>query len=154
MARVVRLGAVAAGAVGALIAARRVRRAGGPGKTGPTWLGVTVLAPPDRIAAGGELPEPLRALGDAVEVRMQPAPGDRGTEVYARLRDDGQGSGTAARLTGRDRMGPLRQALREAKSLVETGEVLRTDAVETTHPGPRGRLIAALDERAQKAGRL
>lgn len=155
MARVIRSGAIAAGAVGALVAARRARRAASaPRKQPPAWLGVTVLAPPERIAPDGELPEPLRALGDSVEVRMQPAPGERGTELYARPRGAGEGSGVAARLTGQDDLGPLRRALREAKSLVEAGEVLRTDATETTHPGPGGRLVAKLDERGMEAGRL
>ena len=34
------------------------------------------------------------------------------------------------------------------------GEVVRPDAPPTTHPGPRGRVLAALDRRAQGAGRL
>ena len=154
MARAMWLGAVAGGAVGALVAARRARGTAGGTRTGPEWLGVTVLAAPDRIAPAGALPEPLQAMGDSIEVRMQPAPGDRGTELYARLRGATGDPGPVARLTGSDELGPLRRALREAKSLIETGEVLRTDATETTHPGPRGRLIAALDRRGMEEGRL
>jgi hypothetical protein len=151
MARAIGVGAVTAGAVGGLVAVRRARRSG---KAVPEWLGVTVLAAPDEIAPDGELPAPLRELGDAVEVRMQPAPGDRGTELYARRTDGAQAGAKPARLTGNDPLAPLRQALREAKSLVECGEVVRADAPSTTHPGPLGRLQAAVNRRAQGAGRL
>ena len=115
---------------------------------------MTVLAPPDRIAPGGRLPEPLRALEDSVEVRMQPAPGDRGTELYARRTDGTRAGSVPARLTGSDGLAELRTALREAKSLVECGEVVEPVSPPTTHPGPAGRLLSALDRRAQGAGRL
>jgi hypothetical protein len=155
MVRAIGVGAATAGAVGGLVAVRRARRSrAGSRKALPTWLGVTVLAAPDEIAPGGELPAPLRELGDAVEVRMQPAPGDRGTELYARRTDGAQAGGRVARLTGSDPLAPLRQALREAKSLVECGEVVRADAPSTTHPGPLGRLQAVVNKRAQGAGQL
>jgi hypothetical protein len=155
MARVSRVGLIAVGTIGGLIAAGRARRAvTQPHKAVPEWLGVTVLAPPERIAPGGELPEPLRAMGDAIEVRMEPAPGDRGTELYARRTDGTRPGATASRLTGGDDLAELRTALREAKSLVECGEVVQPVSPPKTHPGPAGRVLAALDRRAQGAGRL
>ncbi|WP_091363209.1 hypothetical protein [Geodermatophilus telluris] len=90
-----------------------------PATAARRWRAVTVLAEPDRLA---DLPSPLAALGDRVETRVTPAPGDKGTELAARFR----GPATD------DDIGRLRQALREAKQLVEVGEVLRMD------PRPHG----------------
>ena len=59
---------------------------------------------------------------------MTPAPGDRGAELAARYR------GTPSE----DEVGRLRAALREAKALLEVGEVLRVD------PQPHGRRAATL----------
>jgi hypothetical protein len=63
-------------------------------------------------AGTGSLPAPLAALGEAVEIRRQPAPGGRGTEFSARARS-GKVSG-----------GEIRRALREARSELEIGYVL------------------------------
>jgi len=71
--------------------------------------------------------------------------------VYARLTGEAPDTG---RLTGQDALAPVRTALREAKALAETGEVVRSDERRTPHPGPAGRLLQALDRRAQGAGRL
>jgi hypothetical protein len=49
---------------------------------------VTVNLPPDQVGRDGQLPAPLARLGDAVEIELRPAPGDRGTELIARLRMD------------------------------------------------------------------
>jgi hypothetical protein len=155
MARAMTVAAVVAGAAGGAAALRgALGRA--HGATGPRdgWLGVTVLRPADELSPGGERPEPLRRFGDRIEVRVQSAPGDRGTELYARPVDRPADSGLTGRLTGTDALADLRRALREAKSLAECGEVVQPDEPSTTHPGPGGRLIAALDRRAQGAGRL
>ena len=85
---------------------------------------------------------------------MQPAPGDRGTELYARPTSAPPSPGLAARLVGQDALAPVRVALREAKALVETGEVVRNDPERTPHPGPAGRLLQAVDRAGQGAGRL
>jgi hypothetical protein len=150
--------AAAAGAAGGVVALggalRRAARGRAPAGPRGGWLGVTVLRPADELAPGGALPEPLRRFGERIEVRMQPAPGERGTELYARPVDRSTGSGLAGRLTGTDQLADLRRALREAKSLAECGEVVQPDEPRTTHPGPGGRLLAALDRRAQGAGRL
>ncbi len=90
-----------------------------PATAARRWRVVTVLADPDRLA---DLPAPLAALGDRVETRVTPAPGGKGTELAARYR------GTPTD----QEVGRLRQALREAKQLVEVGEVLRMD------PRPHG----------------
>ena len=86
------------------------------------WRAVTVLRSPGEIGTGAGLPAPLAALGDRVEVRVTPAPGDRGAELAARYRD----------LPSDDDLRALRSALREAKQLIEVGEVLRVD------PAPHG----------------
>lgn len=98
------------------------------------WHTVTVFRPLDEVAPGGRAPEPLAALDD-VEVVFRPAPGDRGTEIAVRLRG-GEPSGTAAaiakKITGDDPRFAVRRALRETKSLLETGAVLLPDAPSTT----------------------
>ena len=50
------------------------------------WLSVTINRKPEDVAPDGLLPEPLAVLGDAIEVRIREAPGDKGTELAARLR--------------------------------------------------------------------
>jgi hypothetical protein len=99
------------------------------------WRVVTVLAEPQAIAPGGEWPEPLTALGDAIEIATQPAPGDRGTELKARLRD-GATLPRSAMDGEDDPRRVIRSALREAKMLVETGEILSADSPGTTRKTP------------------
>ncbi|MCC2268052.1 hypothetical protein LKM28_17285 [Streptomyces sp. CT1-17] len=120
------------------------------------WHTVTINRPSDEVSANGRLPEPLAKLGDKIEVQVRPAPGDRGTEVAARLREpvpSGPG-GAAARLKGQDPRGPVRRALRDSRALLETGEVFSPDKPPTTHPGPGGKLISAATARAREEGRL
>src|SRR6266850_393762 len=86
--------AVAAGGAGLRIAAAR-KRAGWPTRPPrrppePHWHSVTVNLPPESLNPDGGLPAELAELaelGDLVEVRVREAPGGRGTEVAARLRD-------------------------------------------------------------------
>src|SRR5258707_10776512 len=83
--------AVTAGGAGLRIAAAR-RRAGWPTRPPrrppePHWHAVTVNLPAERLSPGGPLPAELADLGDRVEVRILVAPGGRGTELAARLRD-------------------------------------------------------------------
>jgi hypothetical protein len=124
-------GAVAVGATaGALGAARVVRSLTGAsdGKS-DHWHVVTVNRPVDEVMRDGTPPGPLADLGDAVEVRAVSAPGDRGTELAARLRDGATLPAPisgAARLTGDDPRQRVRAALRES-----TGEVLCPDDLET-----------------------
>ncbi|MDD9207143.1 hypothetical protein PU560_11805 [Georgenia sp. 10Sc9-8] len=128
------LGAAAATAV--LVWRRRSAR----GVDGERWLVVTVQRPPEEVAV--DLPATLRT--SSVEVEVRPAPGDRGSELAARAR---------GRKPPRDE---LRSALREAKQVLEVGEVLRVD------PQPAGRrsrtpatkVLAAVAGRAGKKGVL
>jgi type II secretory pathway pseudopilin PulG len=93
----------------------------GPSST-ERWHAVTVNRPAEVVAPGGQLPGPLAELGETIEVRLVPAPGDRGTEVHARLAGGGD----------KQRLRQLRTALRDAKQLVETGEILSPDKPATT----------------------
>jgi hypothetical protein len=126
--QVIRTSLVAAGTAIGVSVVRRIaaNRTASRQEPANRWLAVTVNAPVEAITQSGRLPEPLERLSDTVEVRVLPAPGGRGTELAARLREPG------ARLAGKDPRQDVRLALREAKSLVETGEVLRPDAPATT----------------------
>lgn len=118
------------------------------------WLGITINRSPDEVAPGGHLPDPL-ARADA-EVRMNRAPGDRGTEIYARPREHRAGiGGLLARPRGDDARTAIRTALRETKCLLETGDVLRSDEeIGTTRPTVTGRVLDMALGRAAEGGRL
>ena len=122
------------------------------------WRTVTVYREPDEVAPGGQLPRPLAVLGDSIETRIRPAPGGKGTELAARLRVPAPSgaAGAAARARGSDPRQRLRSALREAKQLVEVGEVL---AVDPTPHGrrsatPMGVALEAATRRADREGVL
>jgi len=139
---------VAAGA--AAWAVSRVVRAGT--RTPPNrWLFVTVNRPSAEVSAA--LPEPVARLSGTAEVCVRPAPGGRGTELGLRLRD-ARPTGPIARLTGTDPRQDLRTALREAKSLLETGEVLRPDGPPTTRRTKTGKVLELATRRAGGEGRL
>ncbi|WNV75112.1 hypothetical protein [Geodermatophilus sp. DSM 44513] len=114
-----------------------------PAAAARRWRAVTVLADPGRLA---ELPAPLAVLGDRVETRVTPAPGDKGTELAARY------PGGASD----EEVGRLRQALREAKQLVEVGEVLRMDPRPHGErvPTPGGRLLDGAVAASRREGVL
>ncbi|HEY1119308.1 MAG TPA: hypothetical protein VGE43_16460 [Acidimicrobiales bacterium] len=119
------------------------------------WLAVTVLCDPQDLDADHP-PGPLAELGAAVEVRVDPAPADRGTELRARLRRRSGPDGPTSRLGGADDQAELRGALRRAKQLVEVGEVLRVDPAphgERTST-PAGALLEAWTRRAPEGGVL
>jgi hypothetical protein len=154
---------LAARAGGAVV--RQVRSAiehGNGGASGATrapasgWLVVTVFREPTEIDATA-LPAPLAAFGDSVETRIRPAADGKGTELAVRRTDRSSGSDSgAARLVGGDPQGDLRSALREAKQLIEVGEVL---AVDPTPHGkrsatPAGAVVEAVAKRASKGGVL
>jgi hypothetical protein len=143
-----------AGAGAAMAAVRRIsaRRSGQRSAEADRWLTVTVYRPPDDVGSGDRLPRPLAELGDQIEVRIRPASGDKGTELAARLRQPGP-DGPAARVAGQDPRQRVRRALREAKSLVETGEIVRPDP-PSSHPGPGGRVVRLASRRAAGEGRL
>ncbi|MFJ5620163.1 hypothetical protein [Micromonospora sp. NPDC093243] len=130
-------GSVAAGAVARAPVVPRW-----PGRTGgrpepARWQVVTVHRPPDEVLPDGRWPEPLRRLDGAVEVRVRPAPGGRGSELAARPRIGAPPpTGLAAHLVGDHPGLLLAGALRQAKQLVETGEVLRADRSAVDRAGP------------------
>jgi hypothetical protein len=126
------------------------------GDKGNHWLVVTINKSPEEVGADGKLPEPLEKLRDRIDVKIRPAAGDKGTELAARLREPVPSGmeGLAARLSGNDPRQEVRLALRQAKSLIETGEVLQPDKPGTTHPGPAGKLLQTLVQRSRGEGRL
>ena len=120
------------------------------------WYTVTVNRPPEEVAPTGRLPEPLTRLGDAVEVRIRPAPGGRGTELAARPRNGGPSGlgGAVARAAGSDPRQAVRTALRQAKQLAETGEVLEPDTPPTSRRTLRNLPLELATRRARGEGRL
>ena len=111
---------VAAGLVARTLVRQR-RESDGDGRHPDGWKAVTILGDAAAFEEGG-YPEPLRRLAEVLETRVQPAPGDRGFEVHVRLRDGVDVASTVGD-GGPDQA--LRTALRDAKQLFETGEVLR-----------------------------
>ncbi|MEX0153052.1 hypothetical protein [Microbacterium sp. LMI1-1-1.1] len=117
--------AVTAGAVGAaagLAATALIRKKSGSDSVGDGrhpegWKAVTILGDADDFTSGG-YPAPLQRLADELEIRIAPAPGDKGFEVHARRRTDASGK------SDDDADAELRTALRDAKQLFETGEIL------------------------------
>jgi len=113
------------------------------------WLAVTVNRPPQEIPTQeipteDGLPGPLANLGDGVEVRIQPAPADKGTEISALPRGS----------SSKDYRQKVRKALRETKQILETGEVLSPDWPPTTKDTPGGKLLGAATSRTRREGLL
>lgn len=139
--------------LGAVVAVARVVARRNKRQDGPTrWLAVTVHVEPDSAAADPRLGEAFAGFGDDVETRIATAPGGRGTEVAARLRQ--APAGVTARVTGNDPRQDLRRALRELKSLLETGDVVRPDPPTTGRATPGGALVRLATRRAGGEGRL
>jgi hypothetical protein len=145
------IGALAVAGIAAGTAAAR-RKSAEPDR----WLGVTVNLPTDQVETDPRLKEAFAALEEDAETRVRPAPGGRGTELAAKPRQpvpSGLG-GAARRLAGRDPRQPVRSALRDIKSVLETGEVLRPDAPTTGKPTPGGVLVRLATRNAGGEGRL
>jgi hypothetical protein len=145
---------VAAASAVVLARRRRPRSALGTGAASAPrsgWLAVTVARDVDDVLPAGRTPGPLARFGDAVELEARIAPGDKGTELRARFR---QGASRAA-AGDRDR-GRLRAALREAKQLIEVGEVLRVDPVPHGRrtATPTGALVELATARSNEEGTL
>jgi hypothetical protein len=141
----------ALGGVGSVLSTLR-KGLGGTAHSDPTedrWHAVTVNRPPTDVAPDGRLPEPLAAMIDHIEVRVRPAPGDKGTEIHARLlQQPVEGDGDE------DPRRALRRALRESRSLLEIGEVIQPNANVTTRPTPLNRPIAAVTQHGREEGLL
>ncbi|MDR6170584.1 MULTISPECIES: hypothetical protein [unclassified Curtobacterium] len=114
---------------------KRERESDGDGTHPQGWKAVTVLGSAERFESGG-YPEPLQRLAGLLEIRIEPASGGKGFEVHARFRDGGE-----VPVDGDPNM-LLREALRDAKQVFETGEVLRAT------PRPHGRRPSTLLGRA------
>ena len=108
------------------------------------WRAVTVLTDPEQLRT--TTPAPLAVFGDRLEVRVTPAPGDRGAELAARFRSP----------VTEEEVGELRAALRQAKQLIEVGEVLRVDPAPHGHrsPTPQGEALEGMTREAGKEGVL
>lgn len=110
-------------------------RAHAGGHSRRRWGAVTINRPPEEVAPQGRWPDPIAQLGDSVEVEVRPAPGGKGTELAARLRHSGASrlGGTASHTKGESSQQAVRSALRQAKQLIEVGEILKVD------PAPHGK---------------
>lgn len=76
----------------------------GDGEPRSRWRCVTINKGAQEVMPNGRVPDPLAALGDRVEVQVREAPGGKGTELAARLRQpepSGIGS-VVARVSGDD----------------------------------------------------
>jgi hypothetical protein len=105
------------------------------------WHSVTILKSPEEL---GHRPTPLDELDEAIEVRIRPAPGDRGTELSVRPAGDASA----------DAIQELRRALRAAKQLAEVGEVLLPDSPPTTDRTLTGKPLEYATTHGRRAGRL
>src|SRR4051794_22305628 len=90
-----------------------------PARPGDGRHVVAVNRPLDEVAAS--LPSPLTDLAEAIDLKLRPAPGGRGTEIHARVVVCGAVSDA-----------DLRRALRSSRSLLEVGYVLRPGNPTTT----------------------
>lgn len=156
MKHLARTALVLAGAGAGAVALRRAMSARSGTRRDDRWLVVTIDRAPTDVLAHGRPPEPLDEFGDDLEVTVRPAPGDRGTELAARLRDRASGSSSLpSRLAGRDPRQEVRRALREAKSLLETGEVMLPDTPPTAREdGVGGKVVGLATRRAGGEGVL
>jgi len=153
-----RAGAAAVVTVGVatlLLERRRLRsagQAGPPSESDSRWHAVTVFRPREEMWPDGRVPDPLAALGSSVEIDLRPAPGGKGTEVRARLRDRTPGGAAA----GKDAVRRLRRALRESKQVIEVGEVLLVDPVPhgERKRTPMGAAVEFATDRAPEEGLL
>ncbi|MFB4351891.1 hypothetical protein RAC69_01990 [Microbacterium sp. LS_15] len=126
-----------AGVAAGLVARKLVRDkqdSAGDGRHPEGWKAVSVLGDAESFG-NGAYPEPLQRLAGALEIRTSPAPADKGFEVHARVRGDAD---VAAVFGDEDPEQSLRAALRDAKQLVETGEILRST------PRPHGHRTATV----------
>lgn len=119
------------------------------------WMVVTVYRTEDDRGPL-ELPEPLRAWGDSIDVRTATAPGGRGTELAVRLRDPQTETvpDLPDELDGTTPVQKLRSALRRSKQLLETGEVLRATEPGTSEPTALNAPLRAVTSASGGEGRL
>lgn len=136
------VGAIAAIGTGAVLWSRRRMTNEKPRDESARWRVVTVQrSEADVIGAMA----PLTALGYEVETRLRTAPGDRGTELAARIRS---GSDLSA--------DDVRVALRQTKQLAEAGEIAVVQPAPHGHRKrtPQGALLDAIASKSEGKGVL
>lgn len=136
------VGAIAAIGTGAVLWGRRRMTAERPRDESARWRVVTVQrSEADVIGAMA----PLTALGSAIETRLGAAPGDRGTELAARIRSGSDLSPDDVRI-----------ALRQTKQLAEAGEIAVVHPVSHGHRRrtPQGALLDAIAAKSEGTGVL
>jgi hypothetical protein len=155
MARRTGLAAAAVGLAVAGAAGAAAREASGRGQdAGPRpdrWHAVTVNRAPQEIGSAGDWPAPIAELGDVVEVRVLPAPGDRGAELGVRARPGHRHGESPDAADLEDR---IREALRHSRMLLETGEILRADRPSTTRATVTSLPLQLAIRKARGGGRL
>ncbi|MCU1617934.1 MAG: hypothetical protein JWO98_5474 [Frankiales bacterium] len=115
------------------------------------WRAVTVLASPDAISRDEEYPAPLQAVIEFLDVRTSPAPDGVSTELRARLKQTKSAEAGIRKLTGLAPESAIRASLRDAKQIVETGEVLRVlPRPEGHRPATPGGVLVDLAEQRAK----
>jgi hypothetical protein len=132
--------AAASATAATVVTVARKRRAGARDHDDRPHV-ITVHRPYDDLA-GDQIPGSLTELGEAVEIKLRPAPGDRGTEISVRARD-------ASVTTGQ-----IRRALRETRSLVEVGDVLLPSGPPTTQPTLFNRALRTATQHGREGGLL
>lgn len=138
MRRITRTAVAGAAVAGGVAVVRAVARRRAPSPPDPDGRhAVTVFRPLNEVRE--DLPEDLLAAGLRVELRK--APGDRGTEIHVRGGDGGPSDGE------------IRRILRESRSVLETGEVLRPGGPTTT-PTPLNSPLRAVTRRGREGGLL
>jgi hypothetical protein len=135
-----------AAAVGAVVS-QRWRRASVARAEAARWHVLTVNRAQSDLT-GRKRPEPVARLGDEIEIVYRTAPGGRGTEVAVRP------SGAALSRSDGHRVPEIRSALREAKQLWETGEVLSPDRPGTTRRTLMNRPLEYAITHGRVAGRV
>jgi hypothetical protein len=115
------------------------KRRAGAGAEPPRPHSLTVFRPVDEVAE--RLPEPLARIADRVTIDLRAAPGGRGTEIHVHPRN------------GAVPAGEIRSALREARSLLEVGDVLKPGG-PTTEPTLFNKPLRAATRHGREGGLL
>jgi uncharacterized membrane protein len=109
-------------------------KARAPGGATVEWDAETVEDRPNELIAWRSQPD--TSVPNSGSVRFVDAPGDRGTEVHVELRYEPPGGKLAswiAKLFGEEPEQQVKGDLRRFKQVMETGEVVHSDA--SIHPG-------------------
>ena len=101
----------------------------GPAGTRVEWDATLIEDRPGELISWRSLPD--SEVANAGTVRFNPAPGNRGTEVHVQLRyapPAGKAGAMIAKLFGREPSQEVEGDLRRFKQVLETGEVVHSDA--------------------------